>query len=45
MALSYYVYAVDTMGGAVWYAVTLYPWKRGPKRMRIKRCVGYREPS
>jgi hypothetical protein len=40
-----YTYAVETMGGAVWYAVTYFPWRIGRRRMRVKRCVGYREPS
>lgn len=40
-----YVYAVDTIGGSVWYAVTYFPHRTGRRRMRIKRCVGYREPS
>lgn len=45
MGVSYYVYAVETMGGACWYSVTLYPWKRGRYRMRVRRYVRYREPS
>jgi hypothetical protein len=40
-----YTYAVETIGGAVWYGVTYFPWKIGRRRMKIRRYVGYREPS
>lgn len=43
--MRHYTYAVETLGGSVWYAVTFFPWRIGRRRMRIQRCIGYREPS
>lgn len=40
-----YPYVVETMGGNVWYAVRYFPYRMGRRRMRVTRCVGYREPS
>lgn len=39
------VYAVDTLGGTFWYAVTRFWAITGKKRLRIVKCEGYREPS
>lgn len=39
------IYAIETLGGAVWYAVTRYLARRGPHRLVIHRYTGYREPS
>jgi hypothetical protein len=39
------VYAVDTIGGVVWYSVTRFWAIRGWRRFRIMKCEGYREPS
>lgn len=37
-------YVVDTLGGAVWYGVhRSFGW--GRKRLRVRVCTGYREPS
>lgn len=43
--VSYYTYVVDTMGGSVWYAVTVFPWRTGRLRMKIMKCSVYRNPS
>lgn len=40
-----YTYAVETIGGAVWYAVTYFPYRMGRRRMKIQKCMGYRFPS
>lgn len=40
-----YVYAVETIGGIVWYSVRRFPYRIGRRRMKVTRYIGYREPS
>lgn len=39
------VYAVETIGGKFWYAVTRFWAITGKRRLRITKYEGYREPS